>query len=320
MEENKNNKINKHKKIYWVLSIDGGGVRGLFSSILLTKIEKIIGIPLCKLFDLIVGVSVGGLIALSIGQECDKSSKLNLVSLFNKNNMQRIFNKSCWDKIMPIQTQPKYDGTEKKKVIQEHTKIKTFGETSINTAIVTFDICLEKTKIFRSWDNHDKLLNPSKIGNATSAAPTYFPCVQIKDSWYIDGGVVANNPCLIALQEAHNLWGKDADIRILSIGSGHQRTNKINGVSAENWGTPQWLYNGLVDILMDAPIDTMLNYCKSVLPPHSFLRIDGIVSGEKIDDTTDFYRQELEDVADKIFELKKTYIINFFKNFCYKNN
>lgn len=72
----------------------------------------------------------------------------------------------------------------------------------------TFDICLEKTKIFRSWDNCDKLLSPSKIGNAKRAAPTYFPCVKIKDSRYIDGGVFANNPCLIELQEAHKLWGK----------------------------------------------------------------------------------------------------------------
>jgi patatin-like phospholipase/acyl hydrolase len=101
-----------------------------------------------------------------------------------------------------------------------------------------------KKKIFRSWDNFDKLLSPSKIGNSTSAAPTYFPCVKIKDSLYIDSGVFANNPCLIALQEAHKLWGKDADIRILSIVSGHQRVNKINGDFAENWGTPQLLYNG----------------------------------------------------------------------------
>ena len=71
---------------------------------------------------------------------------------------------------------------------------------------------------------------------------------------------------------------------------------------------------------MDAPNNTMLNYCKSVLPPHIFLRIDGIVSGEKIDDTTDCYRQELENFAKKIFELNKSYIINLFKNFCYKNN
>jgi hypothetical protein len=115
---------------------------------------------------------------------------------------------------MPIQTQPKYDGTEKKKVIQEHTKIKTFGKTSINTAIVTFDICLEKTKIFRSWDNIDKLINPSKIGNSTSASPY-----------------------------------------LLSM-----RANLF--------------YHQIV-----------------------FLRIDGIVFGKKIDDTTDFYRQKLEDVA-----------------------
>ena len=49
--------------------IDGGGVRGLFSSIIITKIEKQLGVSCCQLFDLIVGVSVGGLIAMTIGQE-----------------------------------------------------------------------------------------------------------------------------------------------------------------------------------------------------------------------------------------------------------
>ena len=71
---------------------------------------------------------------------------------------------------------------------------------------------------------------------------------------------------MIALQEAQKLWGRNADIRIISIGTGDVKIQEIDGNKADDWGLPQWLYYGLTDILMDAPIDTMCNYCKFILP------------------------------------------------------
>lgn len=306
---------NDNKKIIWVLSIDGGGIRGLFSSILIIKIENLLGISACKLYDLIVGVSVGGIIALSIGQEKGNSPKPNLVSLFNKENVNKIFNKSIWDKILPIQIQPIYDGSGKRKVINEHTNIKYFGDVSTNISILAYDIKNEEPHIFRSWEEKDKLLNPCEIADATSAAPIYFPCTQIDSKWYCDGGVFANNPCLIALQDAQKIWGSDSDIRILSIGTGQDEKNGLDGNIVKNWGTPQWVENGLIDILMDAPINTMCNYCKVALPNNHFIRINGILPKVEMDNTSDEYRKILEDCANKVFENEKDNIINFFKDF-----
>jgi len=293
---------NGDKKIIWVLSIDGGGVRGLFSSILITKIEKLLKISSNKLYDLITGVSVGGIIALSIGQEYNIPTNLkkNLISIFNKNNVDRIFDKSYWDKILPVQTQPKYDGVGKKKVIDEHTFIKKFGDVSTNVSILAYDIKKEDPRIFRSWEEKDKELDPAQIADATSAAPTYFPCTQVNSTWYCDGGVFANNPCLIALQDAQKIWGKNADIRIISIGAGHDKKSSIDGNEAKNWGAPRWLCNGLIDILMDAPIDTMCDYCNFALPQGHFIRINGVLPKVELDDTSDNYRKSLEDCANRV--------------------
>lgn len=302
---------NKNKKTIWVLSIDGGGIRGLFSSILITKIEKLLGISSNKFYDLIVGVSVGGIIALSIGQE--EKYKKNLVSLFNKNNVKQIFDKSYWDRILPVQTQPKYDGVGKKKVIDNHTFIKKFGDVSTNISVLAYDIKKEDPRVFRSWEENDKDLDPAQIADATSAAPTYFPCTQVNSNWYCDGGIFANNPCLIALQDAQKIWGKDADIRIISIGTGHDKRSGLDGNEVKNWGAPRWIYNGLIDILMDAPIDTMCNYCKFALPKGNFIRINGVIPKVELDDTSDKYRKILEDCANRVFENKKDEILNFFK-------
>jgi len=306
---------NNSKKTRWVLSIDGGGVRGLFSSILITKIEKQLGFSCCQLFDLVVGVSVGGLIAMSIGQEKICSTKESLTSLFKRENLKRIFNKSCWDKIMPLQIEPKYDGKGKKEVLKEHLLTKHFGDVSTNIAVLAFDIYNEKPRTFKSWDEEDYYLNPCEIADATSAAPTYFPCTEVNNTWFVDGGVFANNPCLVALQEAQALWGKDADIRILSVGTGHNRSHHIDGDEAEDWGLPRWLYYGLVDILMDAPMDAMYNYCKFTLPKGNFLRLDGIVNGEKIDDTSEEYRKSLEVSAKSVYKENKQNIADFFNDF-----
>lgn len=300
-----------NKKTYWVLSLDGGGIRGLYTSILLDKIEKHYKVRCNKLFDLVVGTSAGGLLALHIGQEeCPHND--DLTKLFSEENAKTIFDKSYWDKILPIQAKPKYDGNGKNKVIKKNLDIKRFGDSYTKIAVVAYDIHSEKPKIFKSWEKEDLECDPCEIADATSAAPTYFPSVKIKNKWYIDGGVYANNPSLVALEEAQKLWGRDADIRVLSIGTCHEKSRNINGEDAEDWGAIRWVCNGLIDILMDAPRDAVNQYCKFALPGNKFLRLDGLISEEKMDDTSKEYRDELTRCANETYEKNKIAIYSFF--------
>lgn len=293
-------------KTYWVLSLDGGGVRGLYSSVILENIQKEFKIDISKHFDLIVGSSIGGLIGMYIAQGSNNPSVL-----FNNRNLTTIFNKSFWDKITPFQFKPKYDGIGKKKIIKENIIIKKLGDVKTKLALISYNITQQKHKIFKSWQ--DKDVCSILACEATSAAPLYFPSVSIDDCHYIDGGIVANNPSLIAYQEAQILFGKDADIRILSIGSG-DGTNKIDGKKSEKYGGPQWICNGILEIIMDAPLDLMSDYCRQILPENAYLRLDAKINNEKLDDTSDEYSKYLFKKAIETFNANKKCIKKFFIN------
>jgi hypothetical protein len=308
--------MSSRKKTYWVLAIDGGGIRGLFASMILTKIQAMMGNPLHRQFDLFVGTSIGGLISLCLAQAHRCEPKHTLISLFSQRNVKRVFDISFWDKAFPIQPKPKYDGKGKRKVISEHLYVETLGELCGKTAVVTYNIEKEETRVFRSWTEEDAKVNIISVGDATSAAPVYFPAVKVEKQWYIDGGISANNPSLIGFREAIKLWGKDADIRILSVGTGKERVHKI-GEEAEDWGLPEWLYyGGLIDIAMDAPRDVMWKCCQDILPNGRFLRINGEVRSESMDDTSMEFRTCLEQCACKVFEENKDTIRQFLEKKC----
>lgn len=293
-------------KTYWILSLDGGGVRGLFSSIILEKIQEEFKIDISNKFDLIVGTSIGGLIGMYIAQGSN-----NPTTLFNNRNLTTIFNKSNWDKIMPIQFKPKYDGTGKKKIIKENIIVKKIGDVKTKLAVTTYNISKQKHRIIRSWQDTD--IDSVCACEVTSAAPTYFPSVKMDGDYYIDGGVVANNPSLVAYQEAQLLYGKDADIRILSIGCG-DATNKVNDKKTEKFGGAQWVCNGILEIIMDAPLEIMSDYCRHILPDKAYLRINTKIEHEKMDDTSKEYSEFLVKKANEIFVENKGCIKKFFDN------
>jgi len=301
------------KKTYWILALDGGGIRGLFTSMILTKIQGLMGKPLHRQFDMFVGTSIGGLISLTLAQAHRKDVKQNLISLFSQKNMHRIFDVSLWDEIMPVQFKPKYDGKGKREVIGEHLYVETLGELCGKTAVVTYNIEKEKTRVFRSWADEDSKVNLLSVGDATSAAPIYFPAVNVSGEWYIDGGIAANNPCLVALREGMKLWGHDADIRVLSIGTGQAGVKRI-GKEAKDWGAVEWVLKGqIIDKAMDAPRDVMWKCCRDILPEGRFLRVNGIVPEEAMDDTTPEFRDALEKCARRVFEENK-HTIQMFLN------
>ena len=173
----------------YVLSLDGGGVRGLATSVFLYQLEKKIGQPLSSKFDLVVGTSTGGIIA----------------------------DTPC--------------------------------------AIVTYNLNTRFPEIFSERDHPE--VSVADVAAATSAAPTYFPAVQIGDSWYVDGAVSTNNPALIAFTEAKKLFPED-EIKIFSIGTGFNN-NFIDGSRAKNWGSLSWLRGGIIPMLLESNLEHQLS-------------------------------------------------------------
>jgi len=244
---------------YKILSLDGGGLRGLITARLLHRLNTHPSIAgWLDEVDLFVGTSTGGILALGLafGKTPDEICRLF------KNRGPAIFDDSLWDDIRDL---GKTIGADYSNKNLKKELIRIFGTGKLadirkKVAIPTFDLDNEaptaqrtwKPKIFHNFSgpgtDGDMLI--SDVALYTSAAPTYFPSAD----GYIDGGVFANNPSIVALVQAissKNIASERAkldDVVMLSVGTGVSLTY-IKGKSLD-WGFAQWA-KPLINVLMD---------------------------------------------------------------------
>jgi patatin-like phospholipase/acyl hydrolase len=219
-----------------ILSLNGGGARGLFSINVLAEVERIIesrtgevNVKAGDYFDLITGTSIGGILAL--GLAAGKSAR-DLEIAFRENAPLIFPRKRPWVKklraiICPIyDSKPLYDT-----VIEMIGKDTTFDQLTRRVMIPAVNLSTGKPQFFKTPHNpdfnRDGRLKLVDAAMATSAAPTYFAphyCTDL-DSYFADGGLVANNPSLIGLHEVFRDMTSDfpatavADVKILNIGT-----------------------------------------------------------------------------------------------------
>lgn len=251
----------------YVLSIDGGGVRGLASATFLSELDKAVPKKLSESFDLIVGTSTGGIIALAIS--ILDLQKDDLIEIYSKENIKKIFSPFRY-RILGS----KYAGKVKRKVFEDYFKTETLSAANIPTMITAFDLEKRRIKMFKSWT--EGYLPARRIAAATSAAPTYFPAESIEGQWYIDGAVSTNNPVLIAYAEAKKLWPNE-EIKVLSVGTGYN-SKRLDGRRARKWGSISWLNAGIIQILMESNIEHVI---AQSLIKENYLRVDSSLSGIK---------------------------------------
>lgn len=247
-----------------ILSLDGGGVRGLFSIMVLEKVLEEVhhlegGIgptprP-CEIFNLIGGTSTGGLLAIMLGRlqmdlvscrqaYCDMSKgifrrvglsfpgkqwadALRGVSWFSGDALQAAIRQVVRDRISPAErTRLKAAGrepTEAPLLCPDESAPKCFV-----CAIVDATHECVRLRTYNSNSGADELLYTIwEAGRATSAAPLYFPPMEIQGHRFYDGGMQSNNPILETIEEAYLLHGVDAPIRALvSIGTGKSESRE----------------------------------------------------------------------------------------------
>lgn len=274
--------------IVTVLSIDGGGVRGIIPGTILgfleEKLQELDGSDarIADYFDVIAGTSTGGLVTAMLTAPNEKGRPL-----FSAKDINNFYLEHC-PKIFPVVSGgllgslksilgPKYNGKYLHSIVR-----KLLGETRVsqalqNIVIPTFDIKLLQPTVFSRYDakndvSKDALL--SDVCISTSAAPTYLPGHQFqtmdKDGNprafnLIDGGVAANNPTLLAMTHVSKqiLLGnqdffpiKPADygkFMVLSLGTGSSKIEeKFDAVQSSKWGVLGWLYNKGATPLIDS--------------------------------------------------------------------
>jgi patatin-like phospholipase/acyl hydrolase len=214
-----------------VLTIDGGGIRGVFAARFLQKLEEC-GKPLSKCFDVVVGTSTGGIIALAIGYE----KSLRLITELYTAHGRKIFPRRPLGPLHSVFT-AKYSNV----ALMSHLQ-SIFGETlkfespsCRHLLVQSYNLQIGRSKIFRagvSGPIADADFLVWQIAAATSAAPTYFPAFKIPEKGlFVDGGIWANNPALIGVMEALRLGFSLDQVRLLSVGTGSKifRADKARG-------------------------------------------------------------------------------------------
>jgi len=204
-----------------ILTIDGGGIKGVFPASFLANIEKQIKGPVSNYFDLVVGTSTGGILALGLGLGFSGNELLQ----FYKNYGERIFagNKSPFKKLFAF-FYSKFNQTELRNALEETFGDKKLGDSKTRLVIPSLNLTTGEVYIHKTA-HHERFTVDYKnravdVALSTSAAPTYFPAHLLPSgSPLIDGGVWANNPIGIAVAEAIGIlkWPADS-LEILSLG------------------------------------------------------------------------------------------------------
>lgn len=269
----KRKRVGRVKKI---LSIDGGGVRGIIPAMLLAEIEAQTGKPIAELFDLVVGASTGGILALGLVAPDKKVPAKPRYTAeqflgFYLEESHEIFDKSLFYKITRGIFTRRYHAHALEKALKRYFGHTMLSEALKHVVIPSYEIHGRFTAFFKSRDVHTKKIEKDvlmrDVARAASAAPTYFVPKKIKaypGASFIDGGVFANNPAMCAYAEAKEIFPDDDDLLVVSLGTGNpQLTIEFGGV--RSWGLLGWA-RPLWYILMDGSsdvVDYQLNY---VLP------------------------------------------------------
>lgn len=244
-----------------ILSIDGGGMRGLIPARFLAALETRAGEPCAELFDMVAGTSTGGILALGLTKPDPEStqptekpafSAAQLVDLYAKEGA-RIFATS-WTKQLAAGfgvAGAKYGAAGVEGVLGDYFGGVLLEEALVPTLVTSYDTLAPGPRFFKSWKKEDGDFRMVDVARATSAAPTYFPPKQLGDCCLIDGGVFANNPTLCAWADGPDLWS-DRDVLVVSLGTG----NTEQRVRPSGWGVAQWA-QPLVTIFMDGASDAV---------------------------------------------------------------
>jgi hypothetical protein len=202
-----------------ILALDGGGIKGVFSAAFLATIEESTGARIADHFDLIVGTSTGGIIALGLGLGHSAAEILR----FYEDHAAEIFPERRGGLINRF-FRPAFDSAALRAALRKHFGDARLGESSTRLVVPaltleTADVHLFKTAHHPRFER-DFRIAAVDVAMATAAAPTYFrEHLGSEGAALVDGGLWANNPTGLAVVEAIGVLGwQRENIHVLSLG------------------------------------------------------------------------------------------------------
>ena len=259
---------------YRILSLDGGGIRGLITIIFMERLLERYPNWLEDV-DLFAGISTGGILSLGLASGLTPAQ---LKQMYLKHGAE-IFADSLWDDVKDLGrlAGAEYSSDNLKRIAQKIFADRTLGDLKQRVVVPVFDLDNEaevaemrswKPKIFHNLPGPDADADMPlwKVALYTSLAPTYFP----PSDGFIDGGVFANSPGMIALGQTQDKRSSERSpaletVRMLSIGTGRS----LNHIDVPNpdWGEWKWV-RPLLQLMFQADMDVVDYQCRQFLDEH----------------------------------------------------
>lgn len=275
---------------FQILSLSGGGYRGLFTAEILARLEQQAGRPVGECFDLIAGTSIGGIIAIGLGMG---RTAVDIRDAFLEDG-EKIFPgdspKTLVGRaqalIRTVAGRPKNDGVELRRTIESIIEPKAvLGEARTRLLIPSVNMTAGRVQMFKT-PHHPSLRidgqrNAADVAMATSAAPLFFPLAKIGNSLFADGGLAANSPDACAVHEAIHFAGqRKEDLRILSIGTTSSQFGLPASLGSQLRGY-QWLAKQRLVTTVFGVQQQLVDFMVGHDFPNAYLRIDAHTSAEQ---------------------------------------
>lgn len=270
-----------------ILSIDGGGTRGVFPATLLHCIEKETGKKIPELFDVIVGAATGGIIAAALAAGMETQAIGSIYIDRAKYILPKTFFRSLWN-IRGLFA-ARYPNNNLKQLLGEKFGSKTLGQVQgpvylfpslkLNPPLISGQIKGFAVEIFNTQNPAHAQETLVDVALRTSAAAANLPIYQ----GYSEGGNYANDPALVGLsyglgdpQGLHGGLGANLpDIKLLSLGCGSDGKSYIptDKIGKGDWGILRWLGN-LAPLVIETKMVATQYYLRQILKPNQYLRIN----------------------------------------------
>lgn len=284
-----------------VLSIDGGGIRGLIPVLVLAEIEQRTGRRIAELFDLIAGTSTGGILACALARPADGAppgaprtaphfAAAEIAALYEREG-PRIFHRDLLRRVRSVNgwIDERYASDGLVAVLGEY-----LGDTRISQAltpvlVTAYDLEQRSAFFFRTQRaavDGGQDFRMADAAHATSAAPTYFEPALVTDAAgaksyaLVDGGVFAINPAMCAYAELAHAGQASSIELLLSLGTG-SHTRPIALSDARGWGQLQWA-RPILDVVFDGVADTVDFQLAQLLGADGYVRLQ-----TRLDDASD---------------------------------
>jgi hypothetical protein len=298
--------MNSDRKTVRVLSIDGGGIRGLIPATILAGLQEMLGsTPLVDLFDVVAGTSTGGLIALGLTVPGSGGKPMytpqDMVQLYTQDGA-RIFSRGLWYRLRSLGglLRPKWPAAGIESVLREKFQSVQLRDALKEVVITSYGLQHRQVRLFtrNAARNHaNSNFYMRDVARATSAAPTYFAPATIENFGdgsrliMVDGGVGANNPTLAALAEIVKLY-PSKEVFLVSIGTG-KGCRPFRPREAMKWGVLGWAAP-ITDVLFDAQA--------SLVEEEVAMLVPGRTAGERhrfrFQATLDAASERMDDVSE----------------------